>query len=244
MCVCRGVYQVTPLTAETVIAKEENHQDVIDRAIEVIREGGLIVCPTDTSYGLACDSSNQAAIEKIIHVKRRNRSLGVPLLFSDATQCEAYHEFSNLERVLTRLFWPGALTLVVTPKGLVPETITGGRGSIAVRVPDHVIPRGIAQGIRGPIVGTSANRSGESSPFEITVAKNQLGDEVDLYIDAGPSKSKANSTIVEVEENDVEGTSIKVIREGALTMGRLVESLKVDSDALRFWTTRIIFADK
>jgi tRNA threonylcarbamoyl adenosine modification protein (Sua5/YciO/YrdC/YwlC family) len=244
MCVCRGVYQVTPLTAETVIAKEENHQDVIDRAIEVIREGGLIVCPTDTSYGLACDSSNQAAIENLINIKRRNRSLGVPLLFSDTAQCETYHEFSNLERVLTRLFWPGALTLVVTPKGSVPELVTGGRGSIAVRVPDHIIPRGIAQGIKGPIVGTSANRSGEPSPFEITIAKDQLGDEVDLYIDAGPSKSKANSTIVRVEENDVKGASIKVIREGALTMGRLVESLKVDSDALRFWTTRIIFADK
>jgi len=244
MCVCRGVYQVTPLTAETVVAKEENYQDIINRAIEVIRDGGLIVCPTDTSYGLACDSSNQTAIEKLINVKRRNRSLGVPLLFSDFAQCETYHEFSNLERVLVRLFWPGGLTLVVTPEGSVPETITGGRGSIAVRVPDHIIPRGIAQGIRGPIVGTSANRSGEQSPFEITVAKDQLGDEVDLYIDAGPSKSEANSTIVRVEENDVEGASIKVIREGVLTMGRLVESLKVDSDALRFWTTRIVFADK
>ena len=180
----------------------------------------------------------------VIKVIRRNRCLGVPLLFSDVAQCKTYHEFGNLERVLIRLFWPGALTLVVTPKGSVPELVTGGRGSIAVRVPDHVIPRGIAQGIKGPIVGTSANRSGESSPFEITVAMDQLGDEVDLYIDAGPSKSKASSTIVRVEENDVEGASIKVIREGALTMGKLVESLKVDSDALRFWTNRIIFADK
>jgi tRNA threonylcarbamoyl adenosine modification protein (Sua5/YciO/YrdC/YwlC family) len=232
------------LTAETVVAKEENYQAIINRAIEVIKAGGLIVCPTDTSYGLACDSSNQAAIEKIINVKRRNKKLGVHLLFSDSAQCDTYHEFSNLERVLTRLFWPGALTLIVTPKGSVPELVTGGRGSIAVRVPDHIIPRGIAQGIKGPIVGTSANRSGEPSPFEITVAKDQLGDDVDLYIDAGPSKSEANSTIVRVEENDVEGASIKVIREGALTMGKLVESLKVDSDALRFWTTRIIFADK
>ncbi len=244
MCVCRGRYQVTPLTVETVVVKEENYQNIIDRAIEVIRDGGLIVCPTDTSYGLICDSSNQSAIERIINVKRRNRSLGVPLLFSNVAQCETYHEFSNLERVLTRLFWPGALTLIVTPKGSVPELVTGGRGSIAVRVPDHIIPRGIAQGIKGPIVGTSANRSGEPSPFEITGAKDQLGDEVDLYIDAGPSKSEATSTIVRVEENDVEGASIKVFREGALTMGKLVESLKVDSDALRFWTTRIIFADK
>ncbi len=244
MCVCRGMYQVTPLTAETVVAKEENYQDIISRAIEVIKDGGLIVCPTDTSYGLACDSRNQAAVEKLINVKRRNRSLGVPLLFSDIAQCETYHEFSNFERVLTRLFWPGALTLIVTPQGSIPETITGGRGSIAVRVPNHIIPRGIAQGIKGPIVGTSANRSGKPSPFKFTVAKDQLGDEVDLYIDAGPSKSEANSTIVRVEENDVEGASIKVIREGALTMGKLVESLKVDSDALRFWTTRIIFADK
>ena len=236
--------QVTPLTAETLVAKEDNYQNIIDRATEVIRGGGLIVCPTDTSYGLVCDSSNQAAIEKIISVKRRNRKLGVPLLFSDTKQCETYHEFNDIERVLTRLFWPGALTLVVTPKGSIPETITGGRGSIAVRVPDHIIPQGIAQGIKGPIVGTSANRSGEPSPFEITVAKDQLGDEVDLYIDAGLSKSGANSTIVRVEETDVDGASIKVIREGALTTSRLVESMKTDSEALRFWTTGMIITDK
>jgi L-threonylcarbamoyladenylate synthase len=222
----------------------ENCDTIIERAAEIVKSGGVIVYPTDTSYGIGCDPRIPEALERLKDVKRRDKRIGVPLLFSDLNQCESYHHFGGLEKVLARLFWPGVLTLVVEAKPEVPDHITVGRSTIVIRVPNHVVPRGIALKIGGPIVGTSANRSGGPSPFDVTVAIDQLGDEVDLYIDGGPSSSTADSTIIGVEGTGTdEPLNIKVYREGQLSINELSESLKVDSDALLTWTSRFVYTD-
>ena len=222
----------------------EDCDDIIERAAEIVKSGGVIVYPTDTSYGIGCDPRIPEALERLKAVKRRDRRIGVPLLFNDIQQCETYHNFGGLEKVIARLFWPGILTLVVEAKPDVPDHITVGRSTIVIRVPDHIVPRGIAQKIGGPIVGTSANRSGGPSPFDVSVAIDQLGDEVDLYIDGGPSKSTADSTIIGVEGTGTDGPlNIKVYREGQLSINELSESLKVDSDALLAWTSRFVYTD-
>lgn len=233
------------MTAEIVRVEDlDNCDDIIERAVEIVKSGGVIVYPTDTSYGLGCDPRIPEALERLKNVKRRDRKIGVPLLFSDLSQCEVYHNFGGLERVLARLFWPGILTLVVEARPEVPDHITVGRSTIVVRVPNHVIPRSIAQKIGGPIVGTSANRSGGPSPFDVTVAIDQLGDEVDLYIDGGPSASTADSTIIGVEGIETDGPlNIKVYREGQLSIAQLSESLNVDTDALGAWTSRFVYTD-
>ena len=241
-----GMNVGTSLSAEIMrIEDVERCDNVIERAAEVIAAGGIVAYPTDTSYGLGCDPRNRESLERLIAIKRRDRRLGFPLLFSDEAQCELYHDFQGLERIISRVFWPGALTLIVTPRPDVPSHITAGRGSIAIRVPDHIVPRGIARKVGGPIVGTSANRSGGPSPFTLSIALEQLGDEVDLYIDGGPSPVQANSTIIGVEDAETEGEplNIKVYREGALPIAEIEGNLKVDSDAMRFWSTRIIDAD-
>jgi L-threonylcarbamoyladenylate synthase len=222
----------------------EKCDTIIERAAEIVKSGGVIVYPTDTSYGLGCDARNPDALERLLAIKRRDRRLGVPLLFSDLGQSEQYHDFGSLEKVIARLFWPGFLTLIVKARPGVPDHITADRSTIAIRVPNHVIPRGIAHKIGGPIVGTSANRSGGASPFDITVAMDQLGEEVDLYIDGGPSPSSANSTIIGVEgAEEGEPLNIKVYREGQLSINQLSESLKVDTDALSAWSTRFVYTD-
>ncbi len=221
-----------------------NCDTIIERAAEIVKSGGVIVYPTDTSYGLACDPKIPEALERLIAVKRRDRRTGVPLLFNNLEQCELYHDFGSLERVIVRLFWPGILTLIVDARSDVPRHITADRSTIAIRVPNHVIPRGIAQKIGGPIVGTSANRSGGQTPFDVTVALNQLGEEVDLYIDGGPSQSTDSSTVIGVEGTGKdEPLNIKVYREGQLTISKLSESLKVDTDALSTWSSRFVYTD-
>ncbi|MFW9974835.1 MAG: L-threonylcarbamoyladenylate synthase [Candidatus Thorarchaeota archaeon] len=236
----------TSLSAEIMRIEDiERCDNVIDRAAEVIAAGGIVVYPTDTSYGLGCDPRNRDGLERLIAVKRRDRRLGFPLLFADESQCEIYHDFQSLERVIARIFWPGALTMIVDARPDVPAHITAGRSTIAIRVPNHIIPRGIAKRIGGPIIGTSANRSGGPSPFELPVALEQLGDEVDLYIDGGPSSALDNSTIIGVEPTEVEGQplNIKIFRVGALPISQIETNLKVDTDALRLWSTRIIEAE-
>jgi L-threonylcarbamoyladenylate synthase len=246
ICMFAGLEMGTQLTAEIMTINDINRCDnVLDRAAEVISSGGIVVYPTDTSYGLGCDPRNRDALEHLLAVKRRDRRVGVPLLFADSLQCESYHEFGDLEKIIVKIFWPGALTLIVEPRPEVPSHIMAGRGSVAIRVPDHVVPRGIARRIDGPIVGTSANRSGGPSPFDLSVAMEQLGDEVDLYIDGGASSLRKSSTIIGVQEtieND-DTLNIKVYREGHLTVDDISRMMKVDSDAMRFWTTRIIDAD-
>ncbi len=232
------------MTTRTIRFEEpEDLDSLVKETVDLLREGGLVVYPTDTSYGLACDPMQEHALERLFEAKKRSKDLGVPLIFSDLAQCEAFHEFSELEKILARLFWPGALTLVVTARESVAVHLTGGRNSIAIRVPDHPIPRNIAKELGTPIVGTSANITGGPSPFDISTAMAQLSDDVDLYIDAGPSNITNNSTIIGVEEENGETSNIKVYREGALSINRLTESLRVDSDALRFWTNRVVYAD-
>lgn len=234
------------MTTEILRIEDLNNCDsIIERAAEIIANGGLVVYPTDTSYGVGCDARNAEAMERLIAVKRRDPNVGLPLLFASLSQCKTYHDFDSLEEILARLFWPGSLTLVVTAKDNVPFHITAGRTSIAVRVPDHVVPRGIADKIDGPIIGTSANQSGGPSPFDVTTAMDQLKDEVDLYIDGGSSTSTENSTIIGVEPGDSNGESmnIKIFREGALSTESISELLKGDTDAVRYWSARIIDAD-
>jgi len=241
-----GMIMGTPLSAEIMSIEDvENCENVIERAAEVIAAGGIVAYPTDTSYGLGCDPRNRDSLERLIAVKRRDRRLGFPLLFADESQCELYHDFRSLERVIARIFWPGALTLIVEARPDVPAHITAGRNSIAIRVPDHVVPRGIARKIGGPIVGTSANRSGGPNPFNLSVALEQLGDEVDLYIDGGPSQAQHNSTIIGVEAAETEEAppNIKIYRDGALSIDQIEANLKVDSDAMRLWSMRFIDTD-
>jgi L-threonylcarbamoyladenylate synthase len=223
----------------------ESDENVLDRAAEVILSGGVVVYPTDTSYGLGCDPRNPDALDRLLAIKRRDRRVGVPLLFADSEQCELYHDFCDLERIIANIFWPGSLTLIVSPKPEVPSHITAGRDSVAIRVPDHPVPRGIARRVDGPITGTSANRSGGPSPFDLSVAMEQLGDEVDLYIDGGVSSAQNNSTIIGLQECEEIGATqnIKIYREGQWTVDEISRMLKGDSEALRFWTSRIIDAD-
>jgi tRNA threonylcarbamoyl adenosine modification protein (Sua5/YciO/YrdC/YwlC family) len=235
-----------PLTAEIMTVEDVNDCDnVLDRAAEVILSGGVVVYPTDTSYGLGCDPRNPDALDRLLAIKRRDRRVGVPLLFADSQQCESYHDFCDLEKIIVKTFWPGSLTLIVSPRPEVPNHITAGRGSVAIRVPDHLVPRGVARRVDGPITGTSANRSGGPSPFDLSVAMEQLGDEVDLYIDAGASSLRNNSTIIGVQDCEEPGgtANIKIYREGQWKVDDISRMLKGDSEAMRFWTSRIIDAD-
>ncbi|UCE11361.1 MAG: threonylcarbamoyl-AMP synthase [Candidatus Thorarchaeota archaeon] len=222
--------------------EEDRFSDIVKDATRVLQEGGLVVYPTDTSYGLACDPRLPDALERLIQAKKRDKKHGVPLLFADFDQCKTFHDFLGLESVLARLFWPGGMTLLVTAKRDVPDEITGGRDSVAIRVPDHEIPRSIARELGAPIVGTSANVHHAPTPFDIDTAKQQLGDSVELYIDGGPSSATKSSTIISVIMEQDRG-HIKVYREGQLSLEELESSLKVDSDAIRLWTTTFLQAD-
>jgi L-threonylcarbamoyladenylate synthase len=185
----------------------------VDRAIEILKGGGIVVFPTDTVYGLGGDVFNIAAIERIYRVKQRSRNLPLPVLLADSTQlADVVASVPEIARYLIRRFWPGGLTLVLPKKDTLPDIITAGSNKIAVRIPDHVVPLTLIRGLGVPIIGTSANISDKPSPVTAEEVEQQLGSQVDLIIDMGRCPGGLESTVV-----DVTGEIPVILRRGVIS---------------------------
>lgn len=182
------------------------------RAIEALRQGQVIVYPTDTVYGLGCRVDEETAVQRIFAIKHRPPTEPLPVLLADAAQLDDYARGVGpaARRLITR-FWPGALTLVVQRSDRVPLTVTGGGNTVALRVPGHPLPRALVRALGVPIVGTSANSHGMAPPATAQLAVFDLGDRVDLVLDGGRAPLGRESTVV-----DVTGDVPRLVREGAI----------------------------
>lgn len=132
-----------------------------------LRNGGMAVFPTDTLYGLGVDPASEAGVARLFAIKRREGGKPIPLLLSGP---DAVERFARLvpeaaARLMAR-FWPGPLTIVLPAEAAVHRYITGGGDTVGLRVPDHPVPRALAQALGGAITGTSANRSGNPGDWE------------------------------------------------------------------------------
>jgi L-threonylcarbamoyladenylate synthase len=185
----------------------------VDRAIEILKGGGIVVFPTDTVYGLGADVFNTEAVERIYGIKQRSRHLPLPVLLADSTQlADVVASVPEIARYLMRRFWPGGLTLVLPKKDTLPDIITAGSNKIAVRIPDHVVPLTLIRGLGVPIIGTSANISDKPSPVTAEEVEQQLGSQVDLIIDMGRCPGGLESTVV-----DVTGEIPVILRRGVIS---------------------------
>lgn len=189
----------------------------IERGISILRQGGLVAYPTDTVYGLGASASLPQAVERIYAVKKRPRNMPLPLLLADVSQItEVAESVPPIAWLLIDRFLPGALTLVLCKSSSVPDIITGGGTTVAVRVPAHPVPVALIGGLGVPIVGTSANLSGKPSPLTAEEVYSQLGDKVDLVIDGGRCPGGKESTVVDVTDKIP-----VVLREGAISREEL-----------------------
>ncbi len=192
-------------------------QQQVDRGISILKRGGIVAFPTDTVYGLgACANLNQA-VERVYKVKERPRSMALPLLLAHILQIsEVAEPVPPIAWFLAYTFLPGALTIVLHKSNSVPDIITGGGITVAVRIPAHPIPVALADGLGMPIVGTSANLGGEPSVLTADKVYSQFGDKIDLVIDGGRCPGGRESTIV-----DVTGETPVILREGAISREEL-----------------------
>jgi L-threonylcarbamoyladenylate synthase len=189
----------------------------VERGIAILKSGGLIAFPTDTVYGLGACADLTPAVERVYNVKQRPRSVALPLLLANTAQIsEVSYPVPEAARLLTEHFLPGALTLVLPSPGPMAAIVTAGAATVAVRVPAHPIPVALIEGVGVPIIGTSANLSGQPSSLTAKDVRAQLGDRVDLVIDGGRCPGGQESTIV-----DVTGEVPLVLREGAIPVAEL-----------------------
>lgn len=185
----------------------------IDRAIEILKAGGIVAFPTDTVYGLGANVFNCEAVERIYAVKQRSRRLPLPVLVADTTQLSAVvGSVPEIAQPLIERFWPGGLTLVLPRAASLPDSVTAGGNKVAIRIPDHVVPLTIIRGLGVPIIGTSANISDKPSVVTCQEVEQQLGGQVDLIIDVGRCPGGLESTVV-----DVTGEIPQVLRQGMIS---------------------------
>jgi L-threonylcarbamoyladenylate synthase len=184
----------------------------VEQAISILKAGGIVAFPTDTVYGLGADIYNIEAVERIFEVKQRSRNTALPVLLGEAEQIsEVAVSIPDIAKLYIRRFWPGGLTLVVPKAVSIPPIITAGGDKVAVRLPDHNIPRALINGLGAPIIGTSANISSKPAPVTAEQVMQQLGGQVDFVIRAGRCMGGVGSTVV-----DISGERPVVLREGII----------------------------
>ncbi len=199
--------------------------NLIQEAAARIKEGQIIVLPTDTAYGLTGNPSDASVVHRILEVKQRTAKSGMPLLAASLVQAQKLVSLPPLAERIAKKFWPGALTLIASSHHEYPVGILGPQNSLAVRVPNHPVTLAIIQATGYPIIGTSANISNKPSPRTAEAAAFQLGGLVDFILDAGPTQYSKDSTIINCTVDPPQ-----IIRSGVVARAKLAPFLKVKKD--------------
>ena len=187
----------------------------IDQAIAVLKNGGVVVFPTETAYGLAADATNTTAVNQIFLLKGRGEEKSLPLIAADRAMVETIAGIPRALRSLADRYWPGPLTLVlpVISDQLDPAVVR--HGTVAVRVSSHSVAQALSRGIGRPIVSTSANRSGEPVCYSVECVKKQFESQEikpDYYLDAGTLTPEPSSTIVGLDDYGIP----EILRQGSI----------------------------
>jgi L-threonylcarbamoyladenylate synthase len=187
---------MTSKRANNTISTDE--PDAIQMAVAALRRGELVAMPTETVYGLAADASNGAAVARVFAAKGRPQFNPLIVHVSDLAAARTVGLLSREAEKLAAAFWPGPLTMVVPkrPEAAVADLALAGHATVAVRVPAHPIARALLQAFGAPLVAPSANRSGHVSATTAAHVAADIGDDVAVILDAGPSAIGVESTIV------------------------------------------------
>ena len=184
----------------------------IRAAVVMLRVGGIICFPTDTLFALGADAFDPEAVERIYRAKGRDHGQGLPVLLADAEQLsQVAVDVPDSAWKLARRYWPGALTMVVKRSPDLPEIVSGGAATVAVRVPDHPVARQLIRAFGRPVIGTSANRAGSSDARSMKDVMEELGPWLDYAVGEGTLPAGKPSTIV-----DLTTARPQVLREGAI----------------------------
>ncbi len=169
------------------------------RAVEMLRAGGLVAFPTDTVYGLGARAWSAEAVAQLYVAKGRAESKAIPILLASADALvDVVASIPPVARALAARFWPGPLTLVLPRHARVPDVVTGGGPTVAVRVPDHPIALRLIAVLGEPLAATSANRSGAPSPVTAEEVAAQLGGRIPLIVDGGTCPGGLASTVLDL----------------------------------------------
>jgi L-threonylcarbamoyladenylate synthase len=218
-----------------IVRVDPQHPEMpaIEDAAAILRAGGLVAFPTETVYGLGADALSAAAVQRIYRAKGRPSYNPIIVHVTDAAAARRVAaEWPSSAEVLAAAFWPGPLTLVLPKRREVPDTVSAGVPTVAVRVPAHPVAAALLAASRIPIAAPSANRSTMLSPTTGAHVAKSIGDEIDLILDAGPSPVGIESTVIDLSRDRP-----AVLRPGSISR-RQLEALIGPVDIASSATTR------
>lgn len=205
------------------ISADKSEKNILDRAVEILFEGGIIAYPTETFYGLGADATNPKAIEKIFTVKGRDFKNPISLIIGNPDDVHPLvKDIPESAKKLMAVFWPGALTIVFAASDKISPLLTAGSGKIGLRVSSHPFALKMVQEIKKPLTATSANISGAPECSLSYDVIEQIGDKIDAIVDWEQTKGDKASTII-----DVTGDPPVILREGAISRKEIEKQVDV-----------------
>ncbi len=197
-------------------------QSSIDKAADILREGGIIAYPTETFYGLGADAENEKAIEKIYTIKGRNFKNPISIIIGDRTDViKLVKDVPETGSILMNRFWPGGLTILFEASHNVPQQLTAGTGKIGIRLSGNLIATSLAKTLSRAVTATSANLSGQKECSSVNDLIDSLGNSVDAIIDGGSTLGGLASTIVDVTTDPP-----NIVREGVVPAALIFDMLR------------------
>lgn len=194
---------------------------MLEKASEFIKQGKIVVFPTETVYGIGTNGLDEKAVRKLYEVKKRPPNKPISLLVSNMEMVKSIaKDITEIEYKIMEKFFPGPLTIILKKKDIVPDIVTAGQETVGVRMPSGEIARKLVELSGVPIATPSANISGQPSGTNLSEIKEQFKKNVDFYIDGGNSELGISSTIVQV----IDG-KIKILRQGSITLEQIEKEI-------------------
>ena len=194
-----------------------NEQAIIEKAAKILKDGGVIIFPTETSYGLAVDATNETAITKMVRAKEQPEEKNISVIVSDLLQAKKFGKITPEAETLAKKFMPGPLTLVVEKQYNVPNALA--EKTIAFRISSNRIATEMCKALGNPITATSANLHGRPNIYSGKEAIKQFGNRVHMIIDAGELPKNPPSTMYDVANK-------RVLRFGPITEQEIKKALE------------------
>ncbi len=210
---------LTPHSSLITLHVDAQHpgEEAIRKACSILRESGLVAFPTETFYGLGADALNEKALKKVFAVKKRDYSKPLLVIITQKDQLNSLvTEIPPVAEKLSDSFWPGPLTIIFKARPELPHLLTGCTGTVGIRMPSHPVAQRLSVAFGRPLTATSANISGGKNPTTASDVWDQLGEGLDIILDAGKTSGIRGSTII-----DVTVSPPRVVREGDIPMGEV-----------------------
>jgi len=192
---------------------------LIQQTVEILGQGGVIVYPTDTIYGLGCDATSKAAVDRIRRIKGRDANKPMSFVCSDLVQVSRFGHVSNFAHRILKRFLPGPYTFVLPATRETPRILQSKQKTVGIRIPDHPVPLALVKQLGNPVLSTSANESNQDVITNPVDLERIMGHQVDLILECGTLPVQASSVISLVDD------SILILREGQGDLSYFKENL-------------------